>query len=42
MSVLEIILYSLLGLGTVTYITIAVVRKVRKKKSKEKQNDLEL
>lgn len=42
MSVLEIILYSLLGVGTLIYITIAIVKKVRKKKGKEKQNDLEL
>lgn len=42
MSVLEIILYSILGAITVTYIIVMVVRTILKKKGKiKKKEDLE-
>ena len=40
MSILEIVLMILIGLGTVLYITISIIKmKKGKKKKDEKQND---
>ena len=39
MSVLEIILYAIIGIATITYCTVIIVKAVRKKKGKDTKQD---
>lgn len=39
MSVLEIILYSVLGIGTLTYVIITIIKWKKGKKKKEEDED---
>lgn len=40
MSVLEIIIYSVIGTGVITYLTINIIQTIRKKKGKYKEKEI--